>query len=114
MLSPVRGGDRNKSDYDVVIVGAGIGGLYTLHRIRQLGFRVRAYEAGSGIGGTWFWNRYPGCRCDVESVQYSYGFDEDLQQEWSWSERYAGQPEILAYLNHVAERHDLLRDVQLN
>ncbi len=91
-------------------------GLRALHgaALRRLGFKVRAFEAGSDVGGTWYWNRYPGARCDVESMQYSYSFDEDLQQEWKWSERFATQPEILRYLNHVADRFDLRRDIQLN
>jgi cyclohexanone monooxygenase len=100
-------------DHDVVIVGAGFAGLYAVHRLRGLGLRVRAYERGGGVGGVWYWNRYPGCRCDVESILYSYSFSEELQQEWSWSHRYAAQPEILAYLNHVADRFDLRRDIQL-
>src|SRR5262245_53801900 len=99
---------------DVVIVGGGVGGLYALHRLRSLGLKVRAYEAASGIGGTWFWNRYPGCRCDVESMEYSYSFSNELQQEWQWPERYGTQPEILRYVNHVADRFDLRRDIQLN
>lgn len=99
---------------DVVIVGGGLAGLYAIHRLRGLGLKVRAYEAGSGVGGTWFWNRYPGARCDVESLEYSYSFDEQLQQEWKWPERYGTQPEILKYINHVADRFDLRRDVQLN
>ena len=99
--------------FDVVIVGAGIAGLYAVHRLRGLGLRVRAYERGGGVGGTWYWNKYPGCRCDIESVWYSYSFSEELQQEWDWSHRYAAQPEILAYLNHVADRFDLRRDIQL-
>jgi cyclohexanone monooxygenase len=99
---------------DVVIVGAGLAGLYAIHRLRKLGLKVRAYEAGSGVGGTWFWNRYPGARCDVESLEYSYSFDEQLQQDWKWPERYGTQPEILKYINHVADRFDLRRDVQLN
>jgi cyclohexanone monooxygenase len=99
---------------DVVIVGGGLAGLYAIHRLRKLGLKVRAYEAGSGIGGTWFWNRYPGARCDVESLEYSYSFDEQLQQDWKWPERYGTQPEILKYINHVADRFDLRRDVQLN
>ena len=96
---------------DAVIVGAGFAGLYMLHRLRSAGFSVRVFEAGSGVGGTWYWNRYPGARCDVESMEYSYSFDEALQQEWQWSERYAGQPEILRYAEHVAERFDLKRHI---
>lgn len=102
-----------KADLDVIIIGAGVAGLYAIYRLRKQGLNIRAYEAGDGIGGTWFWNRYPGCRCDVESMEYSYSFDDDLQQEWEWPERYGTQPEILKYLNHVAERFDLMRDVQL-
>jgi cyclohexanone monooxygenase len=99
---------------DVAIVGGGLAGLYAIHRLRSMGLKVRAYEAGSGVGGTWFWNRYPGARCDVESLEYSYSFSDDLQQEWKWPERYGTQPEILKYINHVADRFDLRRDVQLN
>jgi len=99
---------------DVAIVGGGLAGLYAIHRLRGMGLRVRAYEAGSGVGGTWFWNRYPGARCDVESLEYSYSFSNELQQEWKWPERYGTQPEILKYINHVADRFDLRRDVQLN
>lgn len=98
--------------YDVVVVGAGFAGMYMLHRTRQLGLSVRVFEAGDGVGGTWYWNRYPGARCDVESMEYSYGFAEELQQEWEWSERYATQPEILRYANHVADRFDLRRDIE--
>ena len=99
-------------DLDAIVVGAGFAGLYMLHRLRTLGLDVRAFEAGSGVGGTWFWNRYPGARCDVESMEYSYQFSEELQQEWDWTERYSSQPEILAYLNHVADRFDLRPDIQ--
>jgi cyclohexanone monooxygenase len=99
---------------DAVIVGAGLSGLYMLHELRALGLRVRVFEAGSGIGGTWFWNRYPGARVDIESVQYSYAFDEKLQDEWRWSERYATQAELLRYVDHVADRFDLRRDIVLN
>ena len=101
-------------DLDVIIVGGGLAGLYAIYRLRKQGLKIRAYEAGDGVGGTWFWNRYPGCRCDVESMEYSYSFDPDLEQEWKWPERYGTQPAILEYVNHVAERHDLMRDVQLN
>jgi cyclohexanone monooxygenase len=100
--------------YDVVIVGAGFAGLYMLHKVHELGLSVRLYEAGSGIGGVWFFNRYPGARCDVESADYSYSFSEELQQEWHWPERYSPQPDILRYVNHVADRFDLRRDIQLN
>jgi cyclohexanone monooxygenase len=103
-----------KAAFDAVIVGAGFAGLYMLHRARQLGLTARVFEAGGGIGGTWFWNRYPGARCDIESLEYSYQFSEELQQEWEWTERYASQPEILRYLEHVADRFDLRRDVELD
>ncbi len=97
---------------DVVVVGAGIGGLYALHRFRNDGLRVVVFETGDDVGGTWYWNRYPGARCDVESVEYSYGFSKELEQEWDWTERYAGQPEILRYLQHVADRFGLRRDIR--
>ncbi|HEX7926344.1 MAG TPA: NAD(P)/FAD-dependent oxidoreductase [bacterium] len=100
--------------YDVVVVGAGFAGMYMLHRLRGLGFSVRVFEAGDGVGGTWYWNRYPGARCDVESMEYSYQFSNELQQEWEWTERYAAQPEILKYANHVADRFDLRKDIQFN
>src|SRR5690348_10606732 len=99
---------------DVVIVGAGFGGMYMLHRLRGLGLSTIVFDTASGVGGTWYWNRYPGARCDVESMQYSYSFSEELQQEWDWSEHYASQPEILAYANHVADRFDLRRDIQFD
>jgi cyclohexanone monooxygenase len=101
-------------DLHAVVVGAGFAGLYMLHRLRQLGLSARVFEAGDGVGGTWYWNRYPGARCDVESMDYSYSFSDALQQEWKWSERYASQPEILTYINHVADRFDLRRDIQLS
>jgi cation diffusion facilitator CzcD-associated flavoprotein CzcO len=102
-----------KTGFDAVVVGAGFAGLVMLHHLRAHGFSVRVFEAGSGIGGTWYWNRYPGARCDIESLEYSYQFSEELQQEWEWSERYATQPEILRYIEHVADRFDLRRDIQL-
>ncbi|WP_281019373.1 MULTISPECIES: NAD(P)/FAD-dependent oxidoreductase [unclassified Minwuia] len=102
------------TDMDVIVVGAGFAGMYLLHRLRGLGFRVQVMEAGSDVGGTWYWNRYPGARCDVESMQYSYQFDDDLQQEWEWSERYATQPEIIRYARHVADRFDLRRDIRFD
>lgn len=101
-------------ELDTVIVGAGFAGVYALKRMRDLGLQARVFEAGSGIGGTWFWNRYPGARCDIESLEYSYQFSDDLQQEWEWSEKYATQPEILTYINHVAERFELNDGIQLN
>ena len=96
---------------DAVVVGAGFSGLYLLKRLRELGFSTRVFERGDDVGGTWYWNRYPGARCDVESMQYSYSFDEDLQQEWHWPEKFSAQPDILAYFNHVADRFDLRRDI---
>ena len=100
--------------FDVVIVGAGFGGLYMLHRLRGMGLSVKVIEAGGGVGGTWYWNRYPGARCDVESVQYSYQFSDELEQEWDWPERYSAQPDILEYAEHVADRFDLRRDIQFD
>ena len=98
--------------FDAVVVGAGFAGMYMLHRLRGAGFRARVIEAGSDVGGTWYWNRYPGARCDVQSLDYQYSFDDDLQREWTWTERYATQPEILKYASHVADRFDLRRDIQ--
>jgi cation diffusion facilitator CzcD-associated flavoprotein CzcO len=114
-VRPVTGdGGTPRPDVDVVVVGAGFAGLYMLHRLRSAGFTALVLEAGGGVGGTWYWNRYPGARCDVPSLEYSYGFDEDLQQDWAWTERYASQPEILRYLEHVADRFDLRRDIRLD
>jgi cyclohexanone monooxygenase len=100
--------------FDVVIVGAGFGGMYMLYRAQKLGLKTRVYERGSDVGGTWYWNRYPGARCDVESLQYSYSFSEELQQDWNWSQRYSPQPEILAYAKHVADRFELRKDIQFD
>lgn len=100
--------------FDVVVIGAGFSGLYLIHKLRGLGLTVRCLEAGDDVGGTWYWNRYPGARCDVESVQYSFSFSEELEQEWTWSERYSPQSEILDYLRFVADRLDLRRDVALS
>ena len=99
---------------DVVIVGAGFGGLYAIHRLRGMGLSVLALEAGSDIGGTWFWNRYPGARCDVSSIEYSYSFSDALVNEWTWTERFAAQPEILDYINFVADKFRLRDNVVLN
>jgi cyclohexanone monooxygenase len=112
-LTPPAGPEKS-SHFDAVVVGAGFAGLYMLYRLRGLGLSARVYEAGGGIGGTWYWNRYPGARCDVESMDYSYSFSDELQQEWHWTERYASQPEILRYIEHVADRFDLRRDIQLD
>ncbi|MEM7543685.1 MAG: NAD(P)/FAD-dependent oxidoreductase [Pseudomonadota bacterium] len=105
--------EQTGRDIDVVIVGAGFAGLYAIYKLRSLGFSVQAYERGTGVGGTWYWNRYPGARCDAPSMQYSYQFSEQLQQEWEWPEKYSSQPEILRYLNHVADRFDLRPHIQL-
>jgi cation diffusion facilitator CzcD-associated flavoprotein CzcO len=104
---------EQKRTLDAVIVGAGFAGLYMLHRLRGLGLTAQVFEAGKGVGGTWYWNRYPGARCDVESMDYSYSFSDELQQEWRWTERYSSQAEILRYINHVADRFDLRRDITL-
>jgi len=101
-------------NFDVIVVGAGFAGLYLIHSLRRKGLSVLAFEAGAEVGGTWYWNRYPGARCDIESVIYSYSFSEELQDEWHWSERYATQGEILAYIQHVADRFELRRDIRFN
>ena len=114
-MSPSQPQTRPLADrYDVVVVGAGFAGMYLLYRLRQLGLTTRVFEQGTGVGGTWYWNRYPGARCDIESMQYSYSFSEELQQEWEWTERFAAQPEILKYANHVADRFNLRPDIQFN
>src|SRR4051794_17120501 len=97
---------------DAVIVGAGFSGLYLLHKLREAGFSTSVFEAGENVGGTWYWNRYPGARCDVESIYYNYTFSEELLNEWTWSAKYAEQPEILRYINFVADKFDLRRDIQ--
>ncbi len=100
--------------FDAIIIGAGVTGLYSLYRLRQLGFSVQVFEEGGGVGGTWFWNRYPGCRFDSESYTYGYSFSEELLQEWDWKEHYSSQPENERYLNYVADKFDLRRDIRLN
>ena len=100
------------ADFDAIIIGAGMSGMYQLYRLRELGMRVRVFEAGTGVGGTWYWNRYPGARFDSESYTYGYSFSKQLLQEWNWSEHFAGQPETQAYLNLVADKFDLRRDIQ--
>ena len=105
---------KDTKDFDVIVIGAGFAGLYMLHQLRGMGLSARIYEAAAGVGGVWYWNRYPGARCDVESLQYSYSFSPELEQEWEWTEKYAAQPEILRYIQHVAERFDLYRDIRFN
>ena len=102
------------ADYDAIIIGAGMSGLYQLHCLRQLGMRVLALEAGTGVGGTWYWNRYPGARFDSESYSYSYSFSKELLEEWNWNEHFAPQPETLRYLNHVADKFELRQDIRLS
>ena len=114
MSQPQRDATTAAKSFDVIVVGAGFAGMYLLHRLRGLGLSARAFEQGSGVGGTWYWNRYPGARCDIESMQYSYSFSDELQQEWEWTERFAAQPEILKYANHVADRFNLRPDIQFN
>ncbi len=101
----------NNVPLDAVIVGAGFAGLYMLHRLNEMGLNARVIEAAPDVGGTWYWNRYPGAQCDIESMQYSYQFSEELQQEWNWKQRYASQPEILEYMQHVADRFDLRKNI---
>ena len=101
-------------DFDAIVIGAGISGLYQLYRLRELGLRVRVFERATGVGGTWYWNRYPGARFDSESYSYAYSFSQELLDEWNWSEHFASQPEILRYLQHVADKFDLLRDIRFS
>ena len=110
-MAVVGGSGGMRSEVDVVVVGAGFSGLYLLHRLRDLGLSARVIEAGDDVGGTWYWNRYPGARCDIPTTDYAYSFDPELEAEWTWSEKYATQPEILAYLRHVADRYDLRSDI---
>ena len=101
-------------DFDAIVIGAGVAGLYQLYRLRNLGMRVQLFEAGTGVGGTWYWNRYPGARFDSESYSYGYSFSQELLDEWDWSEHFASQPEILRYLQHVADKFDLYKDIQFS
>src|SRR6267142_4775511 len=100
------------TDFDALVIGAGVSGLYQLYRLRELGLTVRVFETGSGVGGTWYWNRYPGARFDSESWTYGYSFSQELLKEWHWQEHFAPQPETERYLNHVADKFDLRRDIQ--
>src|SRR6267142_5275968 len=100
------------TDFDAIIIGAGVSGLYQLYKLRELGLRVRVFETGTGVGGTWYWNRYPGARFDSESWTYGYSFSQALLEEWDWEEHFAAQPETERYLNYVADKFDLRRDIQ--
>ncbi len=102
------------SRYDAIVIGAGISGMYQLHRLRELGLSARVFETGGGVGGTWYWNRYPGARFDSESYSYGYSFSEEVLSEWSWSEHFSAQPETLRYLNFVADKFDLRRDIEFD
>jgi len=113
-MAQAQGNGSGTRSLDVVIVGAGFAGMYMLYKLRNLGFSAKVIERGDGVGGTWYWNRYPDARCDVESLNYSFSFDKDLEQDWTWSERYSPQPEILKYANHVADRFDLRKDIEFN
>jgi len=104
---------EHEFDADVIVVGAGMAGLYALKVLRDRGFRVIVLDRAAGVGGTWFWNRYPGARCDIPSLEYSFGFDPELEQEWEWSEHFSPQPEIESYLNHIADRYNLRPDIRL-
>src|SRR6516225_6330050 len=100
--------------FDALVIGAGFSGLYALHRLRQLGLRIRVLERAENVGGTWLYNRYPGARCDIESIEYSYSFSDEIQQEWVWTETMPAQSEVESYLNFVADRLDLRRDIQFD
>ena len=108
------GMDAVPVEIDVAVVGAGFSGLYLLLRLRRAGFSVKVFESADNIGGTWYWNRYPGARCDVPTTDYCFSFDEELEKEWRWSEKYATQSEILAYMDYVARRYDLRRDISFS
>jgi len=104
----------NRLEFDAVVIGAGVAGLYQLYRLRELGLRVRAFETGSAVGGTWYWNRYPGARFDSESWTYGYSFSKELLEEWEWEEHFSAQPHTERYLNYVADKFELRRDIQFN
>ena len=110
--SQTRASTETGLDFDAIVIGAGVSGLYQLYRLRELGLKVRVFEAGTGVGGTWYWNRYPGARFDSESWTYGYSFSQELLEEWDWEEHFAGQPETERYLNYVADKFDLRRDIQ--
>src|SRR6478735_5808719 len=108
---PIRG---QVASYDAIVIGAGISGMFMLYRLRELGMTARVFEAGTNIGGTWYWNRYPGARFDSESWTYGYSFSKEVLQEWDWKEHFSPQPDTLEYLNLVADKFDLRRDIQFN
>src|SRR5262249_719526 len=110
----IEAADAGMPHFDALVIGAGFSGLYMLHRLRQLGIRTRVLEMAENVGGTWLFNRYPGARCDIESIEYSYSFSDEIQQEWVWTESMPAQPEVEAYLNFVADRLDLRRDIQFD
>ena len=115
MVSPTSKGQTNmRLNFDVIIIGAGVAGLYQLHLMRQLGLSVKSFEAGSGVGGTWYWNRYPGARFDSESWTYGYSFSKELMEEWDWKEHFSSQPENERYLNFVTDKFNLREDIQFN
>ena len=107
-------GNGAVEQYDAIVIGAGVSGLYQLYKLREMGLSVRVFEDAGGVGGTWYWNRYPGCRFDSESETYGYSWSEELLQEWDWKEHFSGQPENERYLNFVADKFDLRKDIQLN
>ena len=106
--------NATEPQYEAIVIGAGVCGIYTIYKLTQLGVRATVIETGSDVGGTWYWNRYPGARFDSESITYGYSFSDDLLQEWDWKERFSGQPENLRYLQHVTDKFDLRRHMQFN
>ena len=110
----VQAGSVPSQEYDAIIIGAGMSGMYQLYRLRELGLKVKVLEAGTGVGGTWYWNRYPGARFDSESYSYAFSFSKELLDEWDWTEHFSPQPETLRYLNHVADKFDLRKDIQFS
>ena len=104
----------NSTEFDAIIIGAGISGMFMLYRLRELGMTARVFETGSDLGGTWYWNRYPGARFDSESWTYGYSFSKELMQEWDWKEHFSPQPDTLEYLNHVADKFELRHDMQFH
>ena len=109
-----REGNGSVGELDAVVVGAGFAGLYMLHRLRKAGFASTVLESADDVGGTWYWNRYPGARCDIPTTDYTYSFDAELETEWTWSEKYAAQPEILSYLQYVAKKYELRSDIRFS